>query len=183
MKSVILGDSLISIGQYAFQNCHSLSYISFGDSIRNFGHQAFHGCDSLTINVSKLETLFNDFSFSGNNSNPFEKAVQLCLNDQPITELDVPNTVKEIKGVVFNGRNITALKVSDSVEKIGDNAFKNCEFLQSIVMECEPPTLGDHVFENIANDFGIYIKNTAEVLDAYRAADKWNALTEHIWSY
>ncbi|MBQ2362617.1 MAG: leucine-rich repeat protein [Bacteroidaceae bacterium] len=179
VTSVILPNSLGTIMNYTFQDWSKLEYLTLGDSIRNFGYQAFHGCDSLTINVTKLETLFNDYSFGGNGSNPFEKSIQLCLNDEPITELVVPNTVKAINAGVFNGRKITALKVSDSVEKIGNNAFSNCKDLTSVNLGQSVDTIFADAFRYCSSIESIVIPNSVKVIDdrAFEGCTRLSTIT------
>ena len=72
-----------------------------------------------------------------------------------IPEILNAHKIVRISENAFSFSNMEKVTISRYVTEIGNNAFKNCTSLKSIVMECEPPTLGDNVFENISEDFGI----------------------------
>ena len=47
LTSVIIGDSVNSIGNYAFYDCDSLSSVTIGDSVTSIGDYAFYCCGKL----------------------------------------------------------------------------------------------------------------------------------------
>ena len=48
LTSVNIPDSVTSIGRWAFDGCGSLTSINIPDSVTSIGHRAFRGCSSLT---------------------------------------------------------------------------------------------------------------------------------------
>ena len=46
--SVVIGDSVTSIGGYAFHNCISLTNVIIPDNVTSIGDYAFYDCSSLT---------------------------------------------------------------------------------------------------------------------------------------
>ena len=48
LTSVVIGDSVTSIGYCAFENCNSLTSIVIPDSVTSIGDSAFYGCSGLT---------------------------------------------------------------------------------------------------------------------------------------
>lgn len=48
ITSVVIPDSVTSIGDYAFAYCDSLTSVVIPDSVTSIGDWAFHDCDSLT---------------------------------------------------------------------------------------------------------------------------------------
>ena len=47
-------------------------------------------------------------------------------NCKGITSVNIPSSVKEIRGLAFFGTGITSVKIPSNVKKIGGSAFKNC---------------------------------------------------------
>ena len=45
--SYVMPDSVLTIGDYAFQSCTSLTGVVIGNSVSRIGNYAFYGCDSL----------------------------------------------------------------------------------------------------------------------------------------
>ena len=48
VKNVILGNSVVSIGTYAFYNCSNLTSIHISESVTSIGKCAFEGCSALS---------------------------------------------------------------------------------------------------------------------------------------
>ena len=68
LTSVVIGDSVTSIGDRAFEDCSSLTSIVIPDSVTSIGESAFYGCDSLTI-YCEAESKPIGWSYSWNYSN------------------------------------------------------------------------------------------------------------------
>ena len=49
LSSIVIPDSVTSIGNYAFQNCHSLSSIVIPDSVTSIGNYAFQNCYGMAF--------------------------------------------------------------------------------------------------------------------------------------
>lgn len=151
------------------------------DMIRNY--QTATNWRNISSQIYSLGTVFGNFAIEEVEGGYTIRQYFGTEKEVVIPEILNARKIVKISENAFSFSNMEKVTVSQYVTEIGNNAFKNCTSLKSIVMECEPPTLGDNVFENISEDFGIYIKNTADVLDAYRVANKWSELSAHIWSY
>lgn len=99
-----------------------------------------------------------------------------------VPEILSAHKIVKISANAFSFSPIEKLTLTQYIEEIGDRAFYNCASLSSVILEGPPPILGDNVFEGISADYGIYIKNTPEVLEQYRSADKWKEISDHIWT-
>lgn len=64
LTSIIMPDSLINIGDYAFYDC-DLTSITIGDSVTTIGSSAFEDCYCLTcVTIGDSVTKIGDFAFS-----------------------------------------------------------------------------------------------------------------------
>lgn len=151
------------------------------DMVRSY--QTATNWRSISTKIYSLGSIFGNFAVEEVDGGYTIRQYFGTEKEVVIPEILNARKIVRISDNAFSFSNMEKVTVSKNVTEIGDNAFKNCTLLKSVIMECEPPVLGDGVFDNISQDFGIYIKNTAEVLDAYRAADKWRDLSAHIWSY
>lgn len=151
------------------------------DMIRNY--QTSTNWRNISSQIYSLGTIFGNFAIQEVEGGYTIRQYFGTEKEVVIPEIINAHKIVRISENAFSFSNVEKITISQYITEIGDNAFKNCTSLKSIVMECEPPILGDNVFDNISEDFGIYIKNTADVLDAYRVAAKWSELSEHIWSY
>ena len=48
LSSVVISDSVTSIGDYAFYDCDNLSSVVISDSVTSIGNDAFYDCDNLS---------------------------------------------------------------------------------------------------------------------------------------
>lgn len=94
IKSVIIGNSVVSIGNYAFSGCTGLTSITISDSVINIGNYSFEGCTGLTgINIPNSIKSIGTYAFSD------------CSG---LTGITIPDNVTSIRGFAFKG--CTSLK-------------------------------------------------------------------------
>ena len=113
LSSVILPNSLKTIGYAAFNFCRNLNNISIPDSVTIIEGFAFQDCKFTSI------TLPNNLRYIG-----YETFAD-CKN---LKSVIIPSGVTEIYGYAFCGcTNLTSVIIPNSVTKIGsDNPFKKC---------------------------------------------------------
>ena len=64
LQSMILPNSLQTIGNDAFTNCSNLYSITFGSGIKSIGESAFFGCDFYTVKIPANITTIGSSAFS-----------------------------------------------------------------------------------------------------------------------
>ena len=88
-ESVVLPNSLIEIGNFAFYNCECLKEIKIPNSVKSIGSGTFYRCSSLKeIDIPNSVESIGKWAFSG------------CSNLQTVI---IPNSVKSIGGQAFEG--------------------------------------------------------------------------------
>ena len=130
LTSVTIGDSVTSIGSRAFSGCAGLASITIGKGVSSVSEYAFSGCGNgqLSVYIGDVAKWCN-INFAHQLSNPlyYVKNLYVKGNENPITELVIPDGVREIKNYAFRGcRMITGVTIPNSATSIAKSAFEGC---------------------------------------------------------
>ena len=107
LQSVTLPKGLLSIGNFAFWHCWSLSSIVIPNSVTTIGDYAFEWCNNLReITLSDSLVTIGEGAFGG------------CS----LTKVVIPNSIKNIGDSAFSGDVLSVVITQDNV-KIGDDVF------------------------------------------------------------
>lgn len=63
VAELMIPDSVTSIGQYAFYNCHGLTSVTIGNSVTSIGYAAFYGCSAKSVVFPDSLTTVRDNAF------------------------------------------------------------------------------------------------------------------------
>ena len=160
IESVILPDSIVSIGNNAFWNCYALQEIIIPDSVLSIGEDAFENCYALQeIIIPNSVINIGTGVFSGCVSlskvvlpNSLTVIVEnLFFNCASLSTIDIPEGVVSIGEYAFNGcKALETIKMPQSMREIGDSAF-NFAGLQSISLNDELVSIGLCAFQSNSN--------------------------------
>lgn len=141
-----------SIGDYSFYNCEELSGISIPKTVETIGTAAFYGCRNLkTVNVNDLEA-WCGVKFENYESNPLYYKGNLFVNNEEVSKLVIPATVKQINKYAFVGCNsIESLEIADNVLSVGESAFSGCGRLTDLKIGESVETIGRNCFSDCNN--------------------------------
>ena len=129
LTSVTIGNSVTSIGYYAFCYCSGLTSITIPNSVTLIGDYAFLGCTGLT----KLILEDGTESLSG-----------LSFASSPIETLYLGRNTSDT--FVREKTTLKEVTIGNSVTSIGDNAFFGCSGLTSITIPNSVTTIGNDAF-------------------------------------
>lgn len=112
LETLVLADTVKTIGKYAFRNLTKLSSVTFSASLETIGQYAFYGCESLTVfnAPSSLKTIeYGAFANSGLETVTLNEGLESILGEDnslnvnlgpfdytKIKTLKVPSTVKKV---------------------------------------------------------------------------------------
>lgn len=138
--------SCTTIENGAFENCNNLS-ITIPASVTSIGHAAFKGC--LSINVATENSNYSAGSGILYNKNK-TKLIQFPF-DYSVTSVTVPNTVTTIGNSAFLDNTYlqsVSFESSSVLTKIEDYAFEGCINLNSLSIPSTVTTIGAFAFQN-----------------------------------
>ena len=129
ITSIIIPDSVTSIGSYAFSSCHSLTSV-------------------YITNIAKWCAI----DFGSYEANPLYYANNLYLNGELVTELVIPDSVTSIGDRAFYYcDSLTSVVIPDSVTSIGYAAFYYCTSLTSVEIGDSVTSIGNSAFSGCSN--------------------------------
>ncbi|MDO4995245.1 MAG: leucine-rich repeat domain-containing protein [Bacteroidales bacterium] len=133
MTKLTIGNSVTSIGRYAFQGCSGLTSVNIPNSVTYIGSSAFEGCSGLTsVNIPNSVTTIGESAFRD------------CSG---LTSVNIPNSVTSIAVKAFSGcSGLTSLTIPNSVTSIGNSAFAYCSGLTSVNTPNSVISIGDYAF-------------------------------------
>ena len=119
LTSVVIPNSVTSIGDGVFSDCTGLTSVTIPNSVTSIGGWAFFGCTCLTsITIPGGVTSIGKYAF------------YCCVN---LTSITIPDSVTSIDDAAFAGcTGLTSVTIPDSVTGIEQAAFSGCTRLTSI---------------------------------------------------
>ena len=150
VTELIIPEGVTTIKGYTFDGCKCLTSITIPTSLKSIGNDAFNDCKNLkAVHISDLLAWCNIDYLTDNKAyvtNPLFYANNLFLNGELVTELVIPDGIKEIKRNAFMGCSFTSIFIPNSVEIIGAGAFYNCNSFTSVEIPSSIKSIGLSAF-------------------------------------
>ena len=196
LKNLIIGDSVISIGNDAFWRCTGLTSIEIPNSVTEIGYWAFCSCSGLTsVEIGNSVTSIGNLAFE---ECPIESLKIDCPNIErwfsdksTLKNLIIGNSVTSIGNYAFSGcSGLTSVEIGNSVISIGEYAFENCTGLTKVEISdleawCKitfstllsnPLYYAKHLYLNGEEVKDLIIPNSVTTIGVYAFAG-WDGLT------
>ncbi len=172
IETLVIGDSITTIGDNAFDGCQSLKTITFGANLTTIGSRAFADCDAL-------ESIVIPEGVTTMRSSCFASCSSLKSATLPTTLTDVGSDMfsgcnaletvtmpaNAISGVIstsYYGESNTSIVTVNitSGTRIPNRAFSGCTKLRNVNL-CEGiMIIGDYAFENCLSLLSIELPST-----------------------
>jgi len=156
LTSIIIPNSVTSINECAFYECKGLSSIVIPESVISIGNYAFSCCTGLvSIIMPNSVTRIGDWAFGD------------CRG---LISIVIPNSVTSIGcGAFYCCRGLTSVAISESVRCIGYRAFDGCIGLTSIAIPDSVTDISDYAFDKgiVINNFKIKENKMEQILGIF----------------
>lgn len=162
-----LDSNCVSIGDYCFKNCKSITSIDILESIKSIGVGAFEGCSSLqefdcqspyfeysegclfSIDKCHNKTLVHKLFDTEElflTQNVVLKTSAYAGNLR-LTKIDMPECITHIPSRAFYGcKNVKSVNLSKNLVQIEEDAFSYCESLETIDIPRSAKSIGKGAF-------------------------------------
>ena len=129
IKSVVIPDSVIEIGERAFYTCLQLEEVTMGDGVKKIGQEAFAGCFKMkTIHLSDSlqEIGLRAFNF--------------C---ESLEALELPSSLRNIEMEAYgNCISLKSLNIPDGVQAIPPGTFDRCSSMEELYIPSSVTKIG-----------------------------------------
>lgn len=141
ITSVTMSNSLVTIGNSAFTNCHNITAIAIPNSVTTLGENAFSSCWSITsLTISNNITSIPKDAFVG------------CIN---LTNVDIPQSVISIGNSAFEYcSGMTSINFKEGIASIGASAFYDTPLME-VVLPSTISFLGHRCFDDVTSSVKI----------------------------
>ena len=133
LTSVVIPNSVTSIGKYCFSKCSNLIDVSISSSVTSIGEWAFTYCYGLSgVTIPNSVTSIGECAF------------YRCTNLKSVT---IPSSVINFGNHAFSYcKNLENVIISYGVTSIGKYAFENCSSLKNVTIPNTVTSIGDSAF-------------------------------------
>ena len=165
VQTYTLGESVASIGDYAFCGCANITTLTLPNNVAQVGNGTFQGCTGITsFAIPQTVTTIGDYAFS------------TCTG---IQTLNIPNATSIGKGAFADCSNLTAVQLGNGLISLGDSAFSSCYNLQAITFPSTLQTIGNYAFYQCNRFTTIDIPGSVTFLGegAFKGCTKLNSVS------
>lgn len=144
IKSVVIPEGVISIGQYAFSGCQLMESVKLPSTLTELGMGAFNDCqklDNVVVPEGVKELMPGVFAACHSLKNVQLPSALTAIGDQAfewcyaLEQITIPETVTSIGASAFTECNsLIEIRIPDGVAAVHLSAFQGCERLEKVYL-------------------------------------------------
>lgn len=163
LTTIVIPDTVKSIGEYAFQGADNLKQVTLSKKLESIGRRSFQNCKSLEeITIPETVTTIDRWAFEFDSK---LKKVNLphgltylgCRAFRDCSSLEEINVPKSLESVdhyddgLFANTALKKVTFDEGATKVPDYFFQDCDSLTGIVIPNTVTEIGDYAFANADN--------------------------------
>lgn len=153
LETLVIPDSVTSIGIGAFSNCTSLKSITLSKNVSDIGHRAFNNCKSLlSIEIPNCVKSIGNAAF---------------IDCTSLNSIVIPESVTSIGPSAFSGcTNLTNVVINGQITVIEKETFLNCASLETVIINSNLITIDEYAFSGCKSLKNVSI-NSIDTIEQY----------------
>ena len=170
IETVIISNTVKSIGSSAFSNCYNIKEVTLPNSVTSIGGHAFSGCSSLESivlgdGVKTIEKWAFGWDESLKNITVSENNETFSSVDGVLFNKDKTKLIKHPQGKYYEN---STYDIPIGVITIGENAFEDC-YIDNIIIPDSTITIEENAFLN-CSILELTIPDSVQTIGAYAFA-------------
>lgn len=174
--TILLPESVDSIGLQAFASNNKLKYVKMPSSLSHMGQGVFFHCEQLSsiripegISVLPINTFIycqklTDVVLPSTLDTIQSSAFSLCL---ALPHITLPSGIKFIDDYAFGDCSaLQDINLPEGLKSVGKSVFRNCTSLESITLPDGVTSIGEYAFENCSALREVNIPNSVRTIEA-----------------
>ncbi|MBR4237271.1 leucine-rich repeat protein [bacterium] len=166
VTDLVIPDGVTSIGDYAFYNCFNIISVTIPESVTKIGTNAFGRCFKLSEVINKSNLVMTIGTSNNGYVAYYAKGIADDESKSKLSKIDdfvvyTDNDDVILCDYIGNNTNIT---IPESVTSIGEYAFYNCPYIETVVIQEGTKLIKYYAFSGCSSLTSITIPSSLEAI-------------------